>query len=333
MSKDNSNPFAYNVDTNYVPPVADDVVPAVPDRAVPAVFPAAADVQPAVVHTAAAEPAPVALAFTETTASSTFVSGKLSQPEPAQTVQSQPEVPETTRLFQQTPSTSSAPPPAPVDEKNYAFYNVRKYRRYFNVDTKDVAWRVGNSLIGPFHANFMEKTWEQPDLYGPFWVATTLIFVTAVAGNFANYIEWKKESTDSPPDSGGAAFDRQWYNDYAKLGWSALLFYGYVFVIGLVLYFAARYFKAGMQLVNVWCIYGYSLSIFIPISFACIPSIQWLRWTVIMVATGLSGFFLFMNFRATIYAAAPAKASLILLTMVGVHVGLGLVLKLFFFDY
>lgn len=40
---------------------------------------------------------------------------------------------------------------------------------------------MGSSFIGPLKPDFMEVTMTSPDLYGPFWVATTLIFVTAGA--------------------------------------------------------------------------------------------------------------------------------------------------------
>jgi len=42
-------------------------------------------------------------------------------------------------------------------------------------------WRVGSSFLGPLKPDFMSVTMTSPDLYGPFWVATTLIFVTAGA--------------------------------------------------------------------------------------------------------------------------------------------------------
>lgn len=41
----------------------------------------------------------------------------------------------------------------------------------------------------------------------------------------------------------GSIGERQWYTDYAKMSFSALLFYGYVFGLGLALYFALRWFK------------------------------------------------------------------------------------------
>jgi hypothetical protein len=36
----------------------------------------------------------------------------------------------------------------------------------------------------------------------------------------------------------------------------------------------------------VWCIYGYSLTIFIPMAFVCIVPIGWVRWLVVGLATG-----------------------------------------------
>ncbi len=41
-----------------------------------------------------------------------------------------------------------------------------------------------------------------------------------------------------------------------QLATSAGLFYGYVFVIGLILFFVVKWFKGELKLVNVFCIYG-----------------------------------------------------------------------------
>jgi len=130
---------------------------------------------------------------------------------------------------------------------------------------QDVVWRVGSSFLGPFKPDFMEVTLTSPDLYGPFWVATTLVFVTAVAGNYAEFIAWNRESKGGAGGvgavpgaagngtapipapgggtSGGSIADLQWYTDYAKMSYSAMLYYGYVFVLGMVLYFALRWFR------------------------------------------------------------------------------------------
>lgn len=40
------------------------------------------------------------------------------------------------------------------------------------------------------------------------------------------------------------------------MGGSFGIFYGYVGVIGLAIYLVLRWFKAGISLASVWCIYG-----------------------------------------------------------------------------
>lgn len=75
----------------------------------------------------------------------------------------------------------------------------------------------------------------------------------AVAGNYADFVAFHREqkhaaaagsnSTDPASGGSGSMAERQWYTDYAKMSYSALMFYGYVFVLGLVLFFALRWFR------------------------------------------------------------------------------------------
>lgn len=68
--------------------------------------------------------------------------------------------------------------------------------------------------------------------YGPFWVATTLVFVTAAAGNLYSYVNYRKSSSSSPPPadanstavpapSGGTSptdvVTNQWFADPTKV--------------------------------------------------------------------------------------------------------------------
>lgn len=73
----------------------------------------------------------------------------------------------------------------------------------------------------------------------------------AVAGNYADFVAYRSEQKHAAGGSGGSnstdssssMVERQWYTDYAKMSYSALMFYGYVFVLGLVLFFALRWFR------------------------------------------------------------------------------------------
>lgn len=353
------NPFAYNVNTTYIP--HDEVVPAVPQAGPsqgawgpPPTGPAPPfGARPMPQPALQPPPGHMSLQFTDTTAPQ-YVTGNISKQEERQgLVNPGPRSDDPASSQQPFGAAPSGSGPSAAadgtakkdDHTKYPFYNVRRYREFFDVDTTDVLWRVGNSLIGVFRPNFMEVTMKSPDLYGPFWVATTLVFFTAVAGNFGNYIDWRMtrpsppppsppNSTLSPPPAAHTkGLENQWFTDYTKLGTSAAIFYGYVFIVGLCLFFCVKWFKGELRIVNVLCIYGYCLSIYIPVSIACIVPIDWLRWTLVMVATALSAGFLFMNFRATIYSAAPARATIIMLLMVVIHIGLGIGLKLYFFNY
>lgn len=59
--------------------------------------------------------------------------------------------------------------------------------KYFNVEVDDVKNKIISSMI-PFNKNFSKEVEEKPDLYGPFWLYTTLIILLVVTANFARYL-------------------------------------------------------------------------------------------------------------------------------------------------
>lgn len=72
----------------------------------------------------------------------------------------------------------------------------------------------------------------------------------AVAGNYADFVAYRSEQKHAAPaggsnstDSSSSMVTHQWYTDYAKMSYSALMFYGYVFALGMVLFFALRWFR------------------------------------------------------------------------------------------
>ncbi len=64
--------------------------------------------------------------------------------------------------------------------------DMKWVRQYFNIKSSDFYTRFGYSLI-PFYPNFCTLTEGSPDVYGPFWIYTTLIFVVAAAGSLSSY--------------------------------------------------------------------------------------------------------------------------------------------------
>ena len=60
--------------------------------------------------------------------------------------------------------------------------------QWFNVDTSDVLLRLRCSIWPFFTHSFFETIGEAPDMYGPFWICATLVFVIGVAANLNTWI-------------------------------------------------------------------------------------------------------------------------------------------------
>lgn len=59
--------------------------------------------------------------------------------------------------------------------------------KYFNVTTEDVANKMTWALI-PLKKDFSEAVASNPDMYGPFWIYITLIFLISLSTNFTGYV-------------------------------------------------------------------------------------------------------------------------------------------------
>ncbi|XP_042482233.1 protein YIPF1 homolog [Macadamia integrifolia] len=195
-------------------------------------------------------------------------------------------------------------------------FRVAAYKPYFDVDTSDVLERIKDSLF-PFKGSFSEKTASNPDLYGPFWICTTLIFVAASIGTFATYLAHKLQK-------------KEWDYDINMVTWSAGLFYGYVTIVPLGLYIILKYFSAPSGLVQLFCLYGYSLFVFIPASCLSVVPVEVFRWAVAGVAGFMSAIFVALNLRAHIMSAGE-RWFLIVAAIFLLQLALAVVLKLYLF--
>jgi uncharacterized protein with HEPN domain len=60
-------------------------------------------------------------------------------------------------------------------------------RKYFDVDLEDIQMKLKTSIV-PLNKEFQLLAEKKPDLYGPFWIYATLVFIVAVAGNLSGYL-------------------------------------------------------------------------------------------------------------------------------------------------
>nr|GEW93510.1 protein YIPF1 homolog [Tanacetum cinerariifolium] len=165
----------------------------------------------------------------------------------------------------------------------FKIFTVAAYQPYFDVDTSDVLERIKDSLL-PFSGSFNEKTASNPDLYGPFWICTTLIFVAASIGTFATYLAHKLQH-------------KEWNYDINLL----------------------------------FCLYGYSLFIFIPAMCLSIVPVEIFRWVITGVAGIMSALFVAQNLRNHIVSAGE-RWFLIVAGIFLLQLALSIVLKLYLFN-
>ena len=65
---------------------------------------------------------------------------------------------------------------------------ITTIRKYFDVELDEIKEKLKYSLM-PYSPKFQQLAERNPDLYGPFWIFATLVYIVAVAGNISNYID------------------------------------------------------------------------------------------------------------------------------------------------
>jgi hypothetical protein len=160
----------------------------------------------------------------------------------------------------------------------FSFFKLSNYSKYFDVDTQDVTTRMLKS-INP-RGNFVETIQLKPDLYGPFWIPTTLIFLLFI-------VQSVRSDTTA----------------YKELSVAAFSVYFYVYCSPVLLWGVSKYFELQPNLLEFLTFYGYSLTVWIPAILLCVVHIEAVDWLVLFIACGSSGYFMFKCLDNTLYAS------------------------------
>lgn len=67
-------------------------------------------------------------------------------------------------------------------------------KQYFDVTEEIVKKRMYHSLI-PFNPFFHDIQTQKPDIYGPVWIYTTLVFIIAASGEITGYLNGALETS------------------------------------------------------------------------------------------------------------------------------------------
>ncbi|CAK8532251.1 unnamed protein product [Lathyrus sativus] len=89
-----------------------------------------------------------------------------------------------------------------------------------------------------------------------------------------------------------------WSFDVSYMNVAASSIYGYAIVVPVAYYFFLQYMGSNASLIRFWCMWGYSLSIFIISSFLLMIPFE-ILWWIIMLLTGVAAAnFIALNLRS-----------------------------------
>ncbi|KAK2430848.1 protein YIPF1 protein [Trifolium repens] len=196
------------------------------------------------------------------------------------------------------------------------FFSVSSYAQYFDVDTDAVMTRLISSL-NPIGGDFFSKIDANPDLYGLIWISTTLVFALASLGNLATFLMQKHGDSST-----------SWSFDVSYMNTAAWSIYGYVIVVPVAYYFFLQYMGSNANLIRFWCMWGYSLSIFIFSSFLLIIPVEFLRWIITLLTGVASASFVALNLRSYIEGN---DLSVTIIAAFFLQIGLAVFIKAWFF--
>ena len=191
-----------------------------------------------------------------------------------------------------------------------------------------------------------------PGLYGRIWITLTLVFFVAVTSNISLYIHHHHTTTSegSIVDEGGMAAEEEWDYDINQLLHAMWILYSFSLGLPTLLYFLLRIVigsssNNNLGLVELICLYGYSLVPYLPVTWLCVVPYNWVQWFVLGVATMLSGMLVLRNVVGSIINSSSGggggggmggfqgKGGGLIMCVIGFHFVFFLVMKLAFYHH
>ncbi|CAH8616296.1 unnamed protein product [Heterobilharzia americana] len=209
-------------------------------------------------------------------------------------------------------------------EANHSFLTLKFYQQYFDVDTSQVLTRLATALVPNPRTNFIQHSLKpHADLYGPFWVATTLMLIAAIGGNISNYLQSRAEVPS-------------WHYDFHKVTLTSSVIYVYWCLMPLVLYGLMHFRRNNVKsqssdaesdlsnllersetdssfhssrrankFFDILSAYGYSLTIYVPVVILWTIQSSILQWILFLLGLTVSGAFLVFSLTPNIRKEHP----------------------------
>ncbi|ORC91079.1 protein YIPF2 [Trypanosoma theileri] len=188
------------------------------------------------------------------------------------------------------------------------FWTIEFYQQFFDVDTRLVLLRMSNTLVPINPPDFlMDRDWcnpaaqtpsyelqeagvtlsRKPDLYGPFWICTTLWMTLGIVSNIMSKIAFTHDSSNK---------DKKWKYDFSMASVACIVMYLYCFGFGCFVWGLMKYKGLPVSLTDTLCLYGYSMFIFLPMAILCTIPVSAFQWVIVMLGGVWSTAYLLINF-------------------------------------
>jgi len=142
--------------------------------------------------------------------------------------------------------------------------------------------------------SFLATISEKPDLYGPFWITTSLVFTAAVCSHMSSWLQsWMSSSA--------------WEYDLQSMVNAASVVYGYAGLAPVLAYFGLGQLGVDAKFLTLICLYGYSLCVFIGASLVCLTPSNTAIWLALLGGGAWSAVFLMRNLAPLVMQVSPAS--------------------------
>ena len=167
-------------------------------------------------------------------------------------------------------------------------------------------------------ASFLDILDGNPDLYGPFWIATTVVFILFICGTISQYLSENH--------------DIHFEYNFRLLSGAAGLIYGYTGLVPVGLWALLRWFGAeSATLVECWALYGYANFIWIPVATISWSPITALNYVFVSIGFLWSVAFLVRNLWLVVNVTEAKVSRVLVIGVVALHAGLAVAIKFLFF--
>jgi hypothetical protein len=192
---------------------------------------------------------------------------------------------ESTKLNTRSPKKQKSNKKLSAFEKACGCLTINYWSEFFEIDQSELKNRI-LAIMNPLKPTLAERINEKPDLYGPFWLCTTLIFMLLISESLWDVLKNMIASKDN----------RNTFN-FQQIGLAVCLVYGSFFAFPLIFIIVNRLLGSSTSVIKCACIYGYSMFGLVVASAMSILPVTALRYFFWIIAGAHSVVVLFTNLK------------------------------------